>query len=76
MTSIFPSAAASQTVKQNDNEYEVVKEGLAVILKPATKDMSSNPHKKEAECESQQDSVFYNPKQQFDRDLSVLAIKD
>jgi hypothetical protein len=57
MTSIFPSAAAGQTVKQNDNEYEVVKEGLAVILKPATKDMSSNPHKKEAECESQQDSA-------------------
>ncbi|KAN0073247.1 S-adenosyl-L-methionine-dependent methyltransferase [Elaphomyces granulatus] len=45
---------------------QTVKEGLAVIL---TKDMSST------ESESQQDSVFYNPKQQFDRDLSVLAIK-
>ena len=34
-----------------------------------TKDMSST------ESESQQDSVVYNPKQQVDRDLSVMAIK-
>jgi tRNA (guanine26-N2/guanine27-N2)-dimethyltransferase len=75
MASLFPSATAGQTVQQNGKEYELVKEGLAFILKPATKDTPSNPHNKDAESESQQDSVFYNPIQQFNRDLSVLAIK-
>ena len=67
-----PSTAA-QTVRHNAEEYELVKEGLAYILKPTSKESPSNPHKKESE--GQQNSVFYNPIQQFNRDLSVLAIK-
>lgn len=65
-----PALGAVQTGK----EYSTVKEGLAYILIPkeatAKKDPTKGP-----EADSQSQSVFYNPIQQFNRDLSVLAIR-
>ena len=57
-----PPPAAAQSVQHDGREYNAVKEGMAVILTP--------PARKD---ETQ--SVFYNPIQQFNRDLSVLAIR-
>ena len=56
-----------QFVTHNGKVYDTVKEGLAHILTPeAVKPAKTN-------CGSQ--AVFYNPIQQFNRDLSVLAIR-
>ncbi|KAK3307492.1 N2,N2-dimethylguanosine tRNA methyltransferase-domain-containing protein [Chaetomium strumarium] len=57
--------AEGQRIKHNNVVYTTVKEGLAHILIPAD---SAKPG------ESVQ-QVFYNPIQQFNRDLTVLAIK-
>ena len=58
---------AQQTVRYDDKEYEVVKEGLAEILNARNGEMAKS-------TEAHQ-TVFYNPIQQFNRDLSVLAIR-
>ena len=64
------SKAPPKVVSHNENSYYAVTEGLAEILTPAPKD-SDNVSSK---IQSGQ-TVFYNPVQQFNRDLSVLAIK-
>lgn len=63
----------STVIKIEDKNYEPVKEGLATILKP----IQDGPKHLKARGSGfeQQASVFYNPIQQFNRDLSVLAIK-
>ncbi|KAJ9317326.1 hypothetical protein DTO271D3_2616 [Paecilomyces variotii] len=68
------AAAAPQIVQVGDKEYEAVKEGLAYILNPRPKD-APKKSQKGPKGETTQQSVFYNPIQQFNRDLSVLAIK-
>ncbi|KAL1856115.1 RNA methyltransferase tRNA(m5U54)methyltransferase [Paecilomyces lecythidis] len=74
-TSSSPAAAAPpQIVQVGDKEYEAVKEGLAYILNPRPKD-APKQSEKGPKGETTQQSVFYNPIQQFNRDLSVLAIK-
>lgn len=60
----------NQLVRHGGKEYMAVKEGLARILSSPTQETPTKP--KSAE-EAQ--SVFYNPIQQFNRDLSVLAIR-
>ncbi|KAI0838939.1 TRM-domain-containing protein [Hypoxylon sp. FL0890] len=61
-----------QTITRDGQEFTEVKEGLARILVPfSAKDAAS---KKPNDVEEQQ-KVFYNPIQQFNRDLTVLAIK-
>ena len=69
---ITASPAADQRVLHKGKEYTTVKEGLAHILVPASapKVPQTTPR-----GDSQTQSVFYNPIQQFNRDLSVLAIK-
>jgi tRNA (guanine26-N2/guanine27-N2)-dimethyltransferase len=57
--------AEGQRIRHNDVVYTTVKEGLAHIL---------IPEDSEKPGESVQ-QVFYNPIQQFNRDLTVLAIK-
>ena len=47
-------------------EYEVVREGLAEILNEKTEAWTTA---------SKPQSVFYHPKQQINRDLSVLAVR-
>ncbi|KAL8993112.1 MAG: hypothetical protein Q9169_006592 [Polycauliona sp. 2 TL-2023] len=53
-------------VAYNDKTYDKLREGLADILIPQPKDSGKRAGKQ---------SVFYNPIQQFNRDLSVLAIR-
>ncbi|KAI1107753.1 TRM-domain-containing protein [Jackrogersella minutella] len=68
------SAAATeiQIITRDGQEFTEVKEGLARILVPfSAKDAAD---KKLSDIEEQQ-KVFYNPIQQFNRDLTVLAIK-
>lgn len=50
-------------------EYQVIREGLAEILKPGS------PTEQNGGGSSKSQTVFYNPIQQFNRDLSVLAIR-
>lgn len=64
--------AVDQHVLHNGTEYTTVKEGLAYILIPVTASTTPQTTPKGG---NQAQSVFYNPIQQFNRDLSVLAIK-
>ncbi|KAK4226780.1 S-adenosyl-L-methionine-dependent methyltransferase [Podospora fimiseda] len=58
--------AEGQRIKHNNVIYTTVKEGLAHILVPEQKDA------KEGQPVQQ---VFYNPIQQFNRDLTIIAMK-
>ncbi|KAJ5872043.1 uncharacterized protein N7529_004396 [Penicillium soppii] len=62
-------------VEYKGAQYHVVKEGLANILNPPTQEAASKGTKKDLKADDQAQSVFYNPIQQFNRDLSVLAIR-
>lgn len=64
----------SSTVQYDGKDYEIVKEGLAEILNPLNK-IAPKANKAGKEGENKPQAVFYNPIQQFNRDLSVLAIK-
>lgn len=63
----------AQLVRHNSDIFTTIKEGLAYILAPRDLPTSTNP--KAAKDDEVQQTVFYNPIQQFNRDLSVLAIK-
>lgn len=65
---------AGQKVSHDGNTYTTIKEGLAHILVPQGIPTSTDPKKLSKE-DTQRQQVFYNPIQQFNRDLSVLAIK-
>lgn len=66
-----PSTAQTQAVVHDGQRYTAVKEGLAQILVPeAAKDDSKGSKTSEGVQQ-----VFYNPIQQFNRDLTVLVIK-
>jgi tRNA (guanine26-N2/guanine27-N2)-dimethyltransferase len=62
-----------QTISYEGREYTTIKEGLAHILVPHGIPTSNDPKMSKEDTQKQQ--VFYNPIQQFNRDLSVLAIK-
>ncbi|KAF2007124.1 TRM-domain-containing protein [Amniculicola lignicola CBS 123094] len=64
---------AGQSIGHGGKQYTTIKEGLAHILVPHGIPTSTDP--KMSKEESQKQQVFYNPIQQFNRDLSVLAIK-
>ena len=68
--SVIP--AAGQQIHHDGKDYNTIKEGLAYILVPGSGPLvpQTNPT-----GDNQSQSVFYNPIQQFNRDLSVLAIK-
>ncbi|PQE17811.1 hypothetical protein CJF31_00005555 [Rutstroemia sp. NJR-2017a BVV2] len=69
---ITATPAQDQHIFHEGKEFTTIKEGLAYILVPADgpKVPQTTP-----KGQSQVQSVFYNPIQQFNRDLSVLAIK-
>jgi len=69
---ITATPAADQHLLHDGKEYTTIKEGLAHILVPAS---ASKTPQTSPKGENQPQSVFYNPIQQFNRDLSVLAIK-
>lgn len=67
-----------QLVTHEGTTYNTIKEGLAYILVPPNARTSTDPqakNNKDKDDTEQAQSVFYNPIQQFNRDLSVLAIK-
>ncbi|KAI9851561.1 MAG: RNA methyltransferase tRNA(m5U54)methyltransferase [Thelocarpon superellum] len=66
-SSIEDTPQAGQRVTHGGKEYHTVQEGAAFILIP--KDSNSATEDEAAQ------SVFYNPIQRFNRDLTVLAIK-
>ncbi|KAF1978313.1 TRM-domain-containing protein [Bimuria novae-zelandiae CBS 107.79] len=71
--SLGASPRAGQSVQHDGKTYTTIKEGLAHILVPHDTPTSTDPRMSKEDTQKQQ--VFYNPIQQFNRDLSVLAIK-
>lgn len=71
-TSTSTSIPGVQTFVRDGQEYTEIKEGLGRILVPFTK---PDPSVKVTKSVEEQQQVFYNPIQQFNRDLTVLAIK-
>ncbi|KAJ5116516.1 hypothetical protein N7456_000864 [Penicillium angulare] len=69
------STTPSTRVQYQDKEYNVIKEGLAHILNPPAQEAASKGTKRDLKEDDESQSVFYNPIQQFNRDLSVLAIR-
>ncbi|EPE25195.1 S-adenosyl-L-methionine-dependent methyltransferase [Glarea lozoyensis ATCC 20868] len=69
---ITATPAADQHISHGGKDYTTIKEGLAYILIPASASKIPQTTPKGANAPQ---SVFYNPIQQFNRDLSVLAIK-
>ncbi|KAI1334802.1 S-adenosyl-L-methionine-dependent methyltransferase [Xylariaceae sp. FL0016] len=68
------SSAATdvETFVRDGQKFTQVQEGLARILVPFSENESREKTSKSIE---EQQQVFYNPIQQFNRDLTVLAIK-
>lgn len=64
----------AQNIVCEGREYNVVKEGLAEILNLKTSE-EVEPVSGYHEVTNPSQAVFYNPIQQFNRDLSVLAIR-
>jgi tRNA (guanine26-N2/guanine27-N2)-dimethyltransferase len=70
---IDATPSEGQHISHEGKEYTTIKEGLAHILVPHDIPTSTDPRMSKEDTQKQQ--VFYNPIQQFNRDLSVLAIK-
>jgi tRNA (guanine26-N2/guanine27-N2)-dimethyltransferase len=68
---VSAAPAEGQWISHKGKEYTTVKEGLAYILVPK---QALDAAKQSGDAEGVQ-NVFYNPIQQFNRDLTVLAIK-
>ncbi|KAB8256584.1 S-adenosyl-L-methionine-dependent methyltransferase [Aspergillus pseudonomiae] len=69
------SSILNQLIQYDGKEYHAVKEGNAFILNPPSQAAASTGTRRDLKAEDEAQSVFYNPIQQFNRDLSVLAIK-
>lgn len=63
---------STSSVTYNGISYTIVREGLAEILNPQGEEQEDDVKDQE---ELKPQTVFYNPIQQFNRDLSVLAIR-
>lgn len=75
---ITSTPAAGQLIEHHDKTYETIREGQAYILIPPNTQKHVNPQAKDKSKVDESvkaQSVFYNPIQQFNRDLSVLSIK-
>jgi tRNA (guanine26-N2/guanine27-N2)-dimethyltransferase len=66
--------AAGQLVDDNGKRYTTVQEGGAYILVPESAKLAAD-QKDIRNKDGPVQSVFYNPIQQFNRDLTILAIK-
>ncbi|KAL4757226.1 tRNA (guanine26-N2)-dimethyltransferase [Aspergillus foveolatus] len=67
--------SAGQLVQYGGKEYRVIKEGQAYILKPPAETAATQATRRDLKPEDEDQTVFYNPIQQFNRDLTVLAIR-
>ncbi|KAK5125629.1 hypothetical protein LTR85_011903 [Meristemomyces frigidus] len=74
---ISAQPAAKQLVEHEGKTYDTVREGRAYILIPPNTRTLVDPQAKAKAGDGSEkpQNVFYNPIQQFNRDLSVLAIK-
>lgn len=73
---IFDPPAVGQKVTNDGKEYTTVQEGRAYILVPDTAARDETIKKTAANGDGGPvQQVFYNPIQQFNRDLTVLVIK-
>lgn len=71
-TTKHPLNPSNPTTNFKGKSYDVVREGLAEILNPrGTEESESAPNQNVPKTQT----VFYNPIQQFNRDLTVLAIR-
>lgn len=74
--SIFDPPAVGQKVAHDGKIYDTIREGRAYILVPDSPPAETDKKKKNAtNKDGAVQQVFYNPIQQFNRDLTVLAIK-
>ncbi|ROV91666.1 hypothetical protein VMCG_09263 [Cytospora schulzeri] len=71
---IDATPAAGQIISLNDTRYTTIQEGRAFILVPEPSKAAAD-QKDIRSKDGPVQSVFYNPIQQFNRDLTVLAIK-
>lgn len=71
--SISDPPSANQKILHDGKTYTTIKEGLAYVLIPPDAPLSQDPSLSKGEGPAQ--SVFYNPIQQYNRDLTVLAIR-
>ncbi|KAL4780489.1 S-adenosyl-L-methionine-dependent methyltransferase [Aspergillus varians] len=67
--------SASQLVEHGGKEYRVIREGRACILKPPAETAATQATRRDLRPEDESQTVFYNPIQQFNRDLTVLALR-
>lgn len=77
MSTSTSTTPASEPVTINGTKYRPIREGLASILAPyreATSEPVSTKGKRPKNNDEGDQVVFYNPIQQFNRDLSVIAI--
>ncbi|MCJ1432739.1 RNA methyltransferase tRNA(m5U54)methyltransferase [Xylographa pallens] len=70
----YMDSLASDVATYDGKQYDIVKEGLATILNPRPSSSTKNTERERTTATPLQ-TVFYNPIQQFNRDLSVLAIR-
>ncbi|MCJ1334949.1 RNA methyltransferase tRNA(m5U54)methyltransferase [Bachmanniomyces sp. S44760] len=68
------ASAADSTVSYDEKTYTIISEGLAQILIPSG-GAKNDQSKAEDSKGNQSQAVFYNPIQQFNRDLTVLVIR-
>lgn len=73
-TATIVAAQPDHGIAGNGKDYGTIKEGLAYILTPIVA-LAAKDSKQGTDVDSQPQSVFYNPIQQFNRDLSVLAVR-
>ncbi|KAL4904243.1 hypothetical protein BDW74DRAFT_168642 [Aspergillus multicolor] len=62
-------------VQHGGKSYRIIKEGRAYILKPPAETAATQATRRDLKPEDKDQTVFYNPIQQFNRDLTVLAIR-
>ncbi len=77
MSTSTSTAPISELVTINGIRHKSIREGLASVLAPyseTAEDHANIKAKKPRNNEEGKQAVFYNPIQQFNRDLSVLAI--
>jgi len=67
-------SGTADVVTIGDKKYRRVREGLASVLAPYGAESEPAPSKQVKNNDEGNQAVFYNPIQQFNRDLTVLAI--
>lgn len=73
--SILDPPVAGQRVSEGDKLYTTVQEGRAYILVPDAAEKEDGKKNGPVNNAGPVQTVFYNPIQQFNRDLTILAIK-